>query len=108
MHPRRLQRSRHRGQFAGWFIAAAPCPAFAGDPATFAWGAYLFFAIVATVVIVLLLYQALEEEPTDDRRRDDRVLSRRDAQGRGIALDQRSPPSEAARGRVIAVHVQRR
>jgi len=68
MHPRRL---RHRCRLAASVIAAAPLPAFAADPALSAWGAYLFFAIVATVVIVLLLHEALEDEP-DDRRRDER------------------------------------
>ena len=43
------------------------------DPALSAWGAYLFFAIVATVVIVLLLHEALEDDPGQDPRRDERA-----------------------------------
>lgn len=107
MHPRRRQGFRHRSGLAGWLIAFAPLPAFASDPATFAWGAYLFFAIVATLVIVLLLYEALEEEPTDDRHRDERLRPGR-AQGRRGAQDQRLPRTDASRERAIAFHVPRR
>ena len=51
--------------------AALPLPAFAADAAMQAWGAYLFFAIVATVVIVLLLHEALDDDVSEDQRSDD-------------------------------------
>jgi hypothetical protein len=86
MYPRRLRRLRQRYRLAASVIAAAPLPALAADPALSAWGAYLFFAIVATVVIVLLLHEAQEDEPMDDRRRDEQAASRsaRDAMRRHV------------------------
>jgi hypothetical protein len=79
MHSRRVRRQRRRGRFAVSLVALAPLPAFAelptfvADPALSAWGAYLFFAIVATVVIVLLLHEALEDHPGHEPPRDERA-----------------------------------
>ena len=70
---RSRRRLRHSSRLVAFLLAALPLPGFAADPALSAWGAYLFFAIVATVVIVLLLHEALGDEPMDDRRREQRA-----------------------------------
>ena len=79
MHQRRIRR-RLLIRFAALPAASAPSLAFAADPALSAWGAYFFFAIVATVVIVLLLHEALEDDrseiesaPRDDQAGDVRA-----------------------------------
>jgi hypothetical protein len=89
MSPRRPR--GHRGRFAAALIGSAPLPALAAEIALSAWGAYLFFAIVATVVIVLLLHEALEDESTYEHRLDKQVRKThgreapRDAKHRRIA-----------------------
>lgn len=88
----RRYRLREFALFAATPGALWPTPAFAAAPAFSVWGAYLFFAIVATVLIVLivlLLHEGLADEPVDDPRGDD-------------AFSESLQPTRSARARYIS------
>ena len=78
----RNRRHRRCARIAA-LLSAAPLPVLAADAAMQAWGAYLFFAIVATVVIVLLLHEALDDEPEDQRRSEPAEASLRATRSSG-------------------------
>lgn len=87
MRPNLLHARRNARRSAAAFLAVVPAPAFAAGLTLSTWGAYLFFALVATIVIVLLLHEALDQDAS--RGDDDRTL---DALGLPHYVAARSQP----------------